>query len=37
MTSSSAIRAWARAHGYEVPDRGRIPAEILDAWQRRFR
>lgn len=33
MASSSDIRAWARTHGYEVPDRGRIPAEILDAWQ----
>ncbi|MGW1117414.1 Lsr2 family DNA-binding protein [Streptomyces tanashiensis] len=33
MASSSDIRAWARDHGYEVPDRGRIPADILDAWQ----
>ncbi|MFI1815140.1 histone-like nucleoid-structuring protein Lsr2 [Streptomyces sp. NPDC020422] len=33
MASSSDIRAWARDHGYEVPDRGRIPIEILDAWQ----
>ncbi|MGW5779857.1 Lsr2 family DNA-binding protein [Streptomyces sp. NPDC003863] len=33
MASSSDIRAWARGHGYEVPDRGRIPVEILDAWQ----
>ncbi|MFE2562053.1 histone-like nucleoid-structuring protein Lsr2 [Streptomyces sp. NPDC059352] len=33
MASSSDIRAWASDHGYEVPVRGRIPVEILDAWQ----
>ncbi|WP_434403269.1 Lsr2 family DNA-binding protein [Streptomyces sp. NBC_01353] len=27
------MRTWARANGYEVPDRGRVPHEILDAWQ----
>ncbi|MEU5983410.1 histone-like nucleoid-structuring protein Lsr2 [Streptomyces sp. NPDC047434] len=31
--NSNEIRAWARAHGYEVPDRGRIPATIVDAWK----
>ncbi|MFB8273522.1 histone-like nucleoid-structuring protein Lsr2 [Streptomyces sp. NPDC055955] len=32
-TDSHAIRAWARANGYDVPDRGRIPAAIFSAWQ----
>ncbi|MET9463057.1 histone-like nucleoid-structuring protein Lsr2 [Streptomyces canus] len=27
------MREWARANGYDVPDRGRIPAAIRDAWQ----
>ncbi|MFE9412238.1 histone-like nucleoid-structuring protein Lsr2 [Streptomyces sp. NPDC006704] len=27
------IRAWARANGYEVPLRGRIPAEVRQAWE----
>nr|WP_202478366.1 histone-like nucleoid-structuring protein Lsr2 [Streptomyces sp. SID5470] len=31
---TNTIRAWARANGYDVPDRGRIPAAIRDAWQR---
>ncbi|MCK9877739.1 Lsr2 family protein [Frankia sp. Ag45/Mut15] len=26
------IRAWARAHGYEVSDRGRIAQSIQDAY-----
>lgn len=28
------IREWARAKGYEVPFRGRIPAEVREAWER---
>ncbi|MFE1547788.1 histone-like nucleoid-structuring protein Lsr2 [Streptomyces sp. NPDC058718] len=28
------IRAWARANGYHVPDRGRMPVAILDAWRK---
>ncbi|MFI1834169.1 Lsr2 family DNA-binding protein [Streptomyces olivaceoviridis] len=28
-----AIRAWARANGYDVPMRGRIPAEVRHAWE----
>ncbi|MFD0151147.1 histone-like nucleoid-structuring protein Lsr2 [Streptomyces sp. NPDC127132] len=28
------IRAWARANGYDVPDRGRMPVAILDAWRK---
>ncbi|MGW3208989.1 Lsr2 family DNA-binding protein [Streptomyces sp. NPDC001135] len=27
------IRNWARANGYEVPMRGRIPAEVRQAWE----
>ena len=27
------IRAWARAHGFAVSDRGRIPAEIRQAYE----
>lgn len=29
-----AIRTWARAAGYTVSDRGRIPAHIVDAYDR---
>lgn len=29
-----AIRTWARAAGYEVSDRGRIPATVIDAYDR---
>jgi len=29
----SAIRAWAKEHGYELGDRGRIPAEVLNAYE----
>lgn len=28
------IRAWAREQGYDVSDRGRIPAEIVEAYQK---
>ena len=28
----AAIRTWARANGYEVSDRGRIPAEIEESY-----
>ncbi|MEU4159979.1 histone-like nucleoid-structuring protein Lsr2 [Actinoplanes sp. NPDC026670] len=30
--STAEIRAWARAHGHVVPDRGRLRPEIIDAW-----
>ncbi|MET9498439.1 histone-like nucleoid-structuring protein Lsr2 [Streptomyces sp. NPDC006552] len=30
---SAAVRAWAREHGYDVPERGRIPAAVLTAWE----
>lgn len=29
------IRDWARANGHKVPDRGRIPASVMDAWNKR--
>ncbi|MGN0102012.1 MAG: Lsr2 family protein [Dietzia sp.] len=29
---TKAIREWARKNGYEVSDRGRIPADIMDAY-----
>ncbi|PLW72438.1 hypothetical protein GQS52_26765 [Streptomyces sp. SCUT-3] len=31
---TAAIRAWARANGYAVPLRGRIPLEVREAWER---
>jgi hypothetical protein len=27
------LRAWARSHGLDVPDRGRLRPEILEAWK----
>lgn len=29
----SAVRAWARQHGYYVADRGRIPIPVLEAYE----
>jgi hypothetical protein len=29
---TAAVREWARAHGYTVSDRGRIPRPILEAF-----
>lgn len=31
---NAAIRDWARKNGYNVSDRGRIPAEVLDAYHK---
>src|SRR4029077_4641511 len=31
--STAEVRAWARAHGLPVPDRGRLRPEIWDAWR----
>ncbi|MCI0383476.1 Lsr2 family protein [Streptomyces sp. CNQ085] len=28
----SAVRAWARSHGFEVPPRGRIPKRVYEAF-----
>ncbi|MEU6624991.1 hypothetical protein ABZ926_30075 [Streptomyces litmocidini] len=32
--SSNELRAWGRAQGFAVPDRGRLPSELLRAWER---
>lgn len=32
MADNATIRAWARDNGYGISDRGRIPAEIIDAY-----
>ena len=31
---TTAIRAWAREHGHEVADRGRIPRSVLEAYEK---
>ncbi|MDI3417969.1 histone-like nucleoid-structuring protein Lsr2 [Streptomyces luteolus] len=31
---SSAIRAWAKANGYEVSERGRVPAAVREAYEK---
>lgn len=30
----SEVREWAEANGHEVPARGRIPADVLDAYRK---
>jgi DNA polymerase-3 subunit epsilon len=32
-SSPAAVRAWARANGYEVGERGRLPAEVTEAYR----
>lgn len=32
-SDAAAVRAWAVANGYEVPERGRIPNDIRDAYE----
>ncbi|MFJ7206529.1 hypothetical protein ACIQWR_23725 [Streptomyces sp. NPDC098789] len=32
--STDALRVWARANGYELPPRGRIPHLVFTAWKR---
>ncbi|EME65520.1 MULTISPECIES: histone-like nucleoid-structuring protein Lsr2 [Rhodococcus] len=29
----AAIRAWAKTHGYQVSDRGRIPQRVIDQFE----
>jgi hypothetical protein len=31
--SAKEIREWARSNGYDVPERGRIPAEVRSAYE----
>lgn len=33
--SAREIRDWARGNGYDVPDRGRIPADVRTAFEER--
>jgi hypothetical protein len=32
-TSAKEIRDWARSNGYDVPERGRIPADVRSAYE----
>lgn len=32
-TSAREIRDWARSNGHKVPDRGRIPSDVRDAFE----
>lgn len=31
--TSKQIRAWAKTQGYEVSDRGRVPNNVVEAWE----
>jgi hypothetical protein len=31
---NTAIREWAREHGHEVADRGRIPVNVMEAYEK---
>ncbi|MFF3842521.1 histone-like nucleoid-structuring protein Lsr2 [Streptomyces sp. NPDC001930] len=31
--STRTIRDWANANGYDLPERGRIPSEVMQAWE----
>lgn len=33
--SVSEVRAWAKENGFEISDRGRLPAEVWAAWEAR--
>ncbi|GAB3562614.1 Lsr2 family protein [Amycolatopsis endophytica] len=30
---NAAVRAWARDNGFDISDRGRIPSEVIEAYQ----
>jgi Lsr2 len=32
--ASRDVRAWARAKGYEVPERGRVPREFIEMYEK---
>lgn len=34
-SNAAEIRAWAKDQGMKVPDRGRIPAEVMEAWDKK--
>ena len=33
QSNVSEIRAWAKSNGYDISDRGRIPAAVVEAYQ----
>jgi hypothetical protein len=33
QVSLSEVRAWAKSNGYDISDRGRIPAAVMEAFQ----
>ncbi|KOG90521.1 Lsr2 family protein [Streptomyces sp. NPDC050617] len=35
--NTAEIRAWAKANGYEVNDRGRVPASVKEAYEKAAR
>ncbi len=35
--STAEIREWARLKGYDVGERGRLPQDVLTAWNRTHR
>jgi hypothetical protein len=32
-----AVRAWAREHGYDIKDRGRVPADLVAKYEEAVR
>ena len=36
QSNVSEIRAWAKSNGYDISDRGRIPAAVVEAYQARY-
>lgn len=36
-TDAAAIRAWAKEHGFAVSDRGRVPSEVREAYEKATR
>ena len=32
--SAREVRDWARSNGFKVPDRGRIPADVREAFEK---
>lgn len=34
-TNTKEVRDWARSNGFDVPDRGRIPGNVMEAWNAR--
>ena len=34
LRSAAEVRVWARLNGIEVPDRGRLRPDVIEAWRR---